>query len=219
MKKQLTAYMIALMAATGCGSLAQLASAPQAFDDGIYTKPQTQAALAATSQEEMDALVRETLSSEVYVLSAQGDTIVVPKGKSARLSSGPDGGTDIAVFDTPDYWWNYSWSFLGIWAAGTARGIPLHGPSGTLGSGIPGTTATDSTLIVLIITGTMAGGIRGIMMRGTMIPGTGRTIASGITDLADGAPGGMVVRSIRAVVRRGGMGFRSGTRCRAVPVR
>ena len=119
MKKQLTAYMIALMAATGCGSLAQLASAPQAFDDGIYTKPQTQAALAATSQEEMDALVRETLSSEVYVLSAQGDTIVVPKGKSARLSSGPDGGTDIAVFDTPDYWWNYSWSFrpwyLGGW--------------------------------------------------------------------------------------------------------
>ena len=108
MKKHLAIYLVAVVAATSCGSMAQYAAAPQQFEDGIYQAPGSAAPEAVVSQAEMDALVRESVESEVYVLSEKGDTIVVPQGKTAKLRFN-DSGTDITVVD--NYGWDYSWAY------------------------------------------------------------------------------------------------------------
>ncbi|MBR6864657.1 MAG: hypothetical protein IKM75_07340, partial [Bacteroidales bacterium] len=108
MKKHLAPYLLGLLAAVSCGTSARYAAGTQQFEDGIYADPRAEAPVAAVSQEEMDALVKESIESEVYVLSASGDTVVVPEGKVAKLRFNTD-GTDIAVFD--NYGWDYSWSY------------------------------------------------------------------------------------------------------------
>ena len=62
MKKHLAIYLVALVAATSCGSTAHYTAAPQQFEDGIYASPGSAAPVAAVSQEEMDALVRESMA-------------------------------------------------------------------------------------------------------------------------------------------------------------
>ena len=106
MKKHLAPWLLALVAATSCGVSAQYAASSQQFEDGIYADPRSEAPVAAVSQEEMDALVKESVESEVYVLSSEGDTLVVPPGKTAQLRFN-DSGTDITVVD--NYGWDYSW--------------------------------------------------------------------------------------------------------------
>ena len=108
MKKHLAPYLLGLLAAVSCGTSAQFAAGTQQFEDGIYADPRSEAPVAAVSQEEMDALVKESVESEVYVLSASGDTVVVPEGKIAKLRFNTE-GTDIAVFD--NYGWDYSWAY------------------------------------------------------------------------------------------------------------
>ena len=108
MKTHLAPWLLTLAAATSCGLSAQYAATSQQFEDGIYADPRSEAPVAAVSQEEMDALVKESVESEVYVLSAEGDTVVVPQGKTARLRFN-DSGTDITVVD--NYGWDYSWSY------------------------------------------------------------------------------------------------------------
>ena len=93
MKTHLAPWLLTLAAATSCGLSAQYAATSQQFEDGIYADPRSEAPVAAVSQEEMDALVKESVESEVYVLSAEGDTVVVPQGKTAKLRFN-DGGTD-----------------------------------------------------------------------------------------------------------------------------
>ena len=106
MKKHLAPYLLGLVAAVSCGTSAQYAAGTQQFEDGIYADPRSEAPVAAVSQEEMDALVKESIESEVYVLSAAGDTIVVPEGKTAKLRF--DGNlTDVTVIN--NYGWDYSW--------------------------------------------------------------------------------------------------------------
>ena len=108
MKKHLAPYLLGLLAAVSCGTSAQFAAGTQQFEDGIYADPRSEAPVAAVSQEEMDALVKESVESEVYVLSAQGDTVVVPEGKTARLHF-DSGITDITVVN--NYGWDYSWAY------------------------------------------------------------------------------------------------------------
>ena len=108
MKTHLAPWLLTLAAATSCGLSAQFAAGSQQFEDGIYAAPRAEAPAAAVSQEEMDALVRESIESEVYVLSAEGDTIVVPQGKTAKLRFN-ESGTDITVADA--YGWDYSWAY------------------------------------------------------------------------------------------------------------
>ena len=105
MKKHLAPYLLALAAAVSCGTSARYAETKQQFEDGIYADPRSEAPVAAVSQDEMNALVRESIESEVYVLSTAGDTVVVPPGKTAKLRF--DGAaTDITVVDS--YGWDYS---------------------------------------------------------------------------------------------------------------
>ena len=108
MKKHLAPYLLGLLAAVSCGTSARFAAGTQQFEDGIYADPRSEAPVAAVSQEEMDALVKESIESEVYVLSATGDTVVVPQGKTAKLRFNGD-VTDITVVD--NYGWDYSWSY------------------------------------------------------------------------------------------------------------
>ena len=113
MKKHLAPYLLGLIAAVSCGTSGQYAARTQQFEDGIYADPRTEAPVAAVSQEEMDALVKESIESEVYVLSS-GDTIVVPKGKTAKLRF--DGNlTDITVVDSWDYSWYRPWYLNGYY--------------------------------------------------------------------------------------------------------
>ena len=112
MKKHLAPYLLGLLAAVSCGTSAQFAAGTQQFEDGIYADPRSEAPVAAVSQDDMDALVKESIESEVYVLSASGDTVVVPEGKVAKLRF--DGNvTDITVVNNYgwDYDWGYSWAY------------------------------------------------------------------------------------------------------------
>ena len=113
MKKHLAPYLLGLVAAVSCGTSAQFAAGTQQFEDGIYADPRSEAPVATVSQEEMDALVKESIESEVYVLSS-GDTIVVPQGKTAKLRF--DGNlTDITVVDSWDYSWYRPWYLNGYY--------------------------------------------------------------------------------------------------------
>ena len=130
MKKHLAPYLLVLGAAVSCGMTGHYAAQTQQFEDGIYADPRSETPVVAVSPEEMDALVRESKASEVYVLSAVGDTIVVPEGKTAKLQFNGL-STDIAVVDSgwDPYWgyrpwylngyygpWYYSsWSFWDPW--------------------------------------------------------------------------------------------------------
>ena len=107
MKKHLAPYLLGLVAAVSCGTSAQFAASQQ-FEDGIYADPRSEAPVAAVSQEEMDALVKESIESEVYVLSSEGDTLVIPEGKTAQLRFNGD-IADVTV--VTNYGWDYSWSY------------------------------------------------------------------------------------------------------------
>ena len=111
MKKNNALFLAALIALTSCGTGAQFSSSSQQYKDGIYYKPAVDKVAEAASQEEMDALVAETLSSELFLTDGQRDTIVIPKGKTASITYNKDNTVTYNFFDTDDLYWGYSWAW------------------------------------------------------------------------------------------------------------
>ena len=170
MKKHLAPYLLGLLAVVSCGTSAQFAAGSQQFEDGIYADPRSEAPVAAVSQEEMDALVKESIESEVYVLSASGDTVVVPR---ARLRN----SVSTATRRTSPSWIISAGITPGLTAPGTCTaitvpGTTLPGPIGILGTGIPGIIVPGATTATTA-PGAGVGMIPGTILPGITIPGTG----------------------------------------------
>ena len=114
MKTNIVLCLTALAALSACGSMAQLSQAPtQRFRDGIYYKPQTEETVAApVADSEVANLVEETKGSQIFLHSGQNDTLFIPENKAVSFKFNPqEGNTTVTVFDTPDYYWNYSWAY------------------------------------------------------------------------------------------------------------
>ena len=83
MKKLFLGYAAAALAAMSCSSMASLQT--QVYDDGIYNRPSVAEVPAGNMyDEEVDVLLAQSKESPVYIVS-EGDTLVVPAGKSVRF--------------------------------------------------------------------------------------------------------------------------------------
>ena len=130
MKKNIVTYLALLLALTSCGSAVQLASTNQQFADGIYYRPEPNKSLEVASQQEMDELVSQTLSSELFVIDGKNDTLYLPKNKTTQLKFNRDSTITINVYDRNDYdlMWNYSWAYSPWYMRGWYGYRPWYDP-------------------------------------------------------------------------------------------
>ena len=118
MKQNITLLAAALLALSACGSSAQIAGGQ--FQDGIYYRhnaAQIQQITAADA--EVQQLVDETQGSEIYIASGQRDTVVVPKGKAAKVTFRDEGSATVTVYDNDLFLgyspWHYSSWYYDPW--------------------------------------------------------------------------------------------------------
>ena len=108
MKKSFLAYAAAAFAALSCSSVSQLQT--QVYDDGVYSRPvPVRETVLATTETELDNLLAESKQSQAYIISSEGDTLVVPPGKSVLFNLQEN--SYLTVVDTPTWLYDYSWAY------------------------------------------------------------------------------------------------------------
>ena len=126
MKKNIILLAVVSLAMVSCGTSALFSSSSQQFQDGIYYTKGESDAMAVTSQAEMDALVAETMTSELFLERGDRDTLTLPKGKAAAVTFNNDRSITVNVYDDP--WWGYSWSYSPWYMRGWYGITPWYDP-------------------------------------------------------------------------------------------
>ncbi|MDE7126634.1 MAG: hypothetical protein K2O58_01895, partial [Bacteroidales bacterium] len=108
MKKRVDIFISAVLALTSCGTAAQFSSTESRFQDGIYAKTSKAAVKTAiqapeTGTQEIDELIAQTKSSEIYLLGDEPKTIVIPESQSATLKFENNTGATVTIQDSPDF--------------------------------------------------------------------------------------------------------------------
>ncbi|MCM1199190.1 MAG: hypothetical protein NC308_09905, partial [Clostridium sp.] len=108
MKKRVYILFSAVFALASCGTSAQFSSSDSRFQDGIYARTGNTSAkdikkASSTDMQEVDELVAQTRSSEIYLLGDEPKTVVIPESKSTTVKFNNNAGASVTIEDAPDF--------------------------------------------------------------------------------------------------------------------
>ncbi|MDD6053147.1 MAG: hypothetical protein PUB91_04960, partial [Bacteroidales bacterium] len=126
MKKNITLLLTALLTISACGTSAQLASTSRMFEDGIYSRPTTQATQDThASDMEVAELVRQTRESESFRNAGTSDSLfTAEKADKAPVTFADrtvkNSGDSRIVIEIDPFlgyspWYGYSWYRSRAW--------------------------------------------------------------------------------------------------------